>query len=198
MVAHSGCASEKLNYTGDFGHGGQCLSWAVKHNPYSTLYSEEAGRLSELRTAMSDRNENLHTIRHKIPFTAYQLLLYYYLGLDIMTIWNTAELKSNADIMAAEAALEHQFLEQHYDQHRHEWTPMEVMTRMEELLAMYAPAVLAKVKRTGSFDLLGTAEVIDYCVNCPEELVVDQIKFCIEIAIHPVMDNDFWLERCYN
>ena len=55
---------------------------------------------------------------------------------------------------AAEAALEHQFLEQHYDQHRHEWTPMEVMTRMEELLAMYAPAVLAKVKRTGSFDLL--------------------------------------------
>ena len=195
-TSRSGCASEKLHHTGAFGTGGQCLSWIVKNNPHATLY--ESGRLGELRKAMEERNENPHTMRHKIPFTGYQMLLYQYLGLDIMAIWDTTELKSNADIVAAENALQHQFLEQHYDGHRHEWTPMEVMTRMEELLAVYAPAILAKVKRTGSFDLLSTAEIIDYCVNSSEELVVDQVKFCIEISVLPVMNNGFWLEKCYN
>ena len=37
--------------------------------------------------------------------------------------------------------------------HRHEWTPNEVMSRMEELLALHAPSVLASVKRRGNFDL---------------------------------------------
>ena len=64
--------------------------------------------------------------------------------------------------MAAESALDHLYLEQNYDRHRHEWTPNEVMSRMEELLALHAPTVLASVKRRGGFDLHSTAEIIDY------------------------------------
>ena len=100
--------------------------------------------------------------------------------------------------MAAESALEHLFLEQNYDEHRHEWTPNEVMSRMEELLALYAPTVLASVKRRGSFDLYGAAEIIDYTVNVTDAMVVEQLQFCMAFANHAVMDNDIWQERCYN
>ena len=59
---------------------------------------------------------------------------------------------------------------------------------MEELLALYAPTVLASVKRRGSFDLYGAAEIIDYTVNVTDEMVVEQLQFCMAFANHAVMD----------
>ena len=29
-------------------------------------------------------------------------------------------------------------------------------------------------------------------------MVIDQLQFCIAFASHPVMDNDIWLEKCFN
>ena len=107
-------------------------------------------------------------------------------------------LKNNPDIMEAETALEHLFMEQHYDGHRHEWTPNEVMSRMEELLALHAPLVLAGVKRRGNFDIHGAAEIIDYVVNVTDESVVEHLQFCMAFASHAVMRNDKWEERCHN
>jgi hypothetical protein len=107
-------------------------------------------------------------------------------------------LKNNPDIMEAETALEHLFMEQHYDGHRHEWTPNEVMSRMEELLALHAPLVLAGVKRRGNFDIHGAAEIIDYVVNVTDAAVIEHLQFCMAFASHAVMTNDKWEERCNN
>ena len=41
----------------------------------------------------------------------------------------------------------------------------------------------------GVFNLQGTAEILDYTVNMPDNMVVDQLKFCIEFAAHPVMSS---------
>ena len=71
---------------------------------------------------MFEKREIPYTKRHHIPFTTYQVLLWHYLGLDVLCIFSTEELKSNEDIMAAETALDHQFLEQNYDEHRLVWS----------------------------------------------------------------------------
>jgi hypothetical protein len=177
-TSNSGRALESRANTGDSSYGGQCLSLLVRDNPYATEYSVGKSRLAKIKDDMyQDKPKNLYTMRHELSFTTYQVLLWNCLGLNVTSIYSTDRLKSNPDIMAAESALEHLFLEQNYDENRHEWTPNEVMSRMQELLALYAPAVLASVKRRGSFDLHGAAEIIDYTVNLPDELVVDQLSY---------------------
>ena len=163
----------------------------------STVWAK-ASLLSSRVTCQDSKPTNPYTMRHELSFTTYQVLLWNCLGLNVANIHSTESLKNNPDIMAAESALEHLFLEQNYDEHRHEWTPNEVMSRMEELLALHAPAVLASVKRRGSFDLHGAAEIIDYVVNVTDAMVVEQLQFCMAFASHAAMTNDKWQERCHN
>ena len=197
--SNSGRASESWAHIGDSSYGGQCLSQKVRDNPYATMYFVGESQLAKIKDDMFQKKpKNPHTRRHEISFTTYQVLLWNCLGLNVKSIYSTDQLKSNPDIMAAESALEHLFLEQNYDENRHEWTPNKVMSRMQELLALHAPTVLASVKCRGGFDLHGTAEIIDYTVNLLDEVVVDQLQFCMAFADHPVMDNDIWQEKCFN
>ena len=195
----SGLASEDRTNTGDARYGGECLSLLIQNNPFATQYSMGIGQLAQLKSDMQDsKPTNPYTMEHELSFTAYQLLLWNCLGLNVQNIHSTEMLKNNPDIMEAETALEHLFMEQHYDGHRHEWTPNEVMSRMEELLALHAPLVLAGVKRRGNFDIHGAAEIIDYVVNVTDAVVIEHLQFCMAFASHAVMTNDKWEERCNN
>ena len=103
---------------------------------------KDFGQLAQLKSNMQDgKPTNPYMKWHRLSFTTYQLLLWNCLGLNIQNIHSTEMLKNNPDIMEAETALEHLFMEQHYDGYCHEWTPNEVMSRMEELLALHAPLV---------------------------------------------------------
>ena len=105
---HSGRASESRANTGDARYGGQCLSLLVRHNPYATEYSVGESRLAKIKDDMyQDKPTNLYTMRHELSFTAYQVLLWNCLGLNVTNIQSTESLKSNPDIMAAESALKH-------------------------------------------------------------------------------------------
>ena len=42
-TSHSGRASESWSHTGDFNHGGQCLSQMILDNQYATMYAVGAG-----------------------------------------------------------------------------------------------------------------------------------------------------------
>ena len=72
------------------------------------------------------------------------------------------------------------------------------MVRMEELLAIHAPSVLAHVKRAGHFDLSATEKILDYTVNVADNEVVQHLNLCTELEEHATMNNDAWDERCYN
>ena len=171
----------------------------IQNNRFATQYSMGISQLAQLKSDMQDsKPTNPYTMKHELSFTTYQLLLWNCLGLNVQNIHSTEMLKNNPDIMEAETALEHLFMEQHYDGYRHEWTPNEVMSRMEELLALHAPLVRAGVKRRGNFDIHGAATIIDYVVNVPDESVLQQLQFCMAFASHAVMRNDKWEERCHN
>jgi hypothetical protein len=125
------------------------------------------------------------------------MLVWHYMGLNIMQV-SKHQLKQNELIRQATLAFDHFWLQQHCDRFKHPWTPNEVMSRLEELLGMYAPGVLARIRRTGSLDLHVTAEILDYAVNMNEGTVVQHVQLCKSFASHPVMTNHMWQETCFN
>ena len=103
------------------------------------LYSSDITNLNVIEVAMLAKELIINPLmkQHDIPYTALQMLVWHYMGLDIMCV-SKDQLKRNQLIMQATLAFDHFWLEQHCDHFKHPWTPNEVMSRLEELLAMYA------------------------------------------------------------
>ena len=110
------------------------------------LYSSDVTDLNSIEEAVTAKEPviNLITKQHDIPYTALQMLVWHYMGLDIMQV-SRHQLKQNELIRQATLAFDHFWLQQHCDRFRHPWTPNEVMLRLEELLGTYAPGVLSLI-----------------------------------------------------